>query len=170
MKKIKYLIGGLILALMLMSVDSIYEKSITKSSNDSKWLYHAAVTIDSIGSGDIHYTEAFSVPNTANIQCRAIASEVGTEDFNLFFEYAADPYGTWTTGTTNTGFDAVGTTAKQDTVNVIAGTVDPLSSLYHWMRVKIVNGQAITASGTLTIDIGGAFAFEDEDLKIAGTQ
>jgi len=164
MKKIKYLIGGLILALMLMSVDSIYDKAVVIRDTDSKWLVHAAVTIDSIGSGDIHYTQAFQVPASAYIYCRGIASEVGTEDFNLFFEYTDDPEETWVTGTTNSAFDALGTTAVIDTVNVIAGTTDLLSELYHWMRIKIVNGQAITASGTVTLDIGGKKVFQDESI------
>lgn len=145
------------------AVDTISNKAVSARHDGGRFHYHAAVAVDSIASGDINYTQAMYIPANSNFYARVISSEVGTEDFNIFFEFASDPEGTWVVDATNSAFDAVGTTAVLDTVNVIGGAASKLAEILPWMRVKIVNGQAITAAATVTIDIGGDAA-ADVDL------
>lgn len=163
--KLKPFLIVLILSLVSLAwaVDTISNKAVSARHGGGRFHYHAAVAVDSIASGDINYTQAMYIPANSNFYARVISSEVGTEDFNIFFEYASDPEGTWYVDATNSAFDAVGTTAVADTVNVIAGASSILAETLPWMRVKIVNGQAITAAATVTVDIGGDAA-ADVDL------
>lgn len=144
------------------AVDSIFNHTVKDRSGEGKFSYHCEMVIDSIGSGDINYSQYFYVPPTQSgyNYFRSVASEVGTEDFDIYLEWISDPTTATAKAVTGTKLkDAQGTTAVADTANVIAGAVEIPSKIYGWARWKVVNDQAITASCTVTLDIGGDLQF-----------
>ena len=135
---------------------SHYNDTITARDFDGVVEYHYSVTFSDSASGAIYYTQAFWIGDMWGqpLLLNGICSEAGTEDVNVFVEYSNTQTGTFVTGTTNSTFDALGTTAVQDTMNVIAGTTDIKSLTYGWARLKFVAGQAInstTVTGCLRI-------------------
>ncbi len=146
-----------------IAVDSIWNKTVNARHTSGKWHYNIPMAIDSVASGDINYSQAFWIPSSTSTYefMRAVATEVGTEDINIFFQYSSDPTvatASWITESTDSDLDAIGTTAVQDTIGIVQGTVSKLHKIYGWCRIKAVNGQANTAALTLTIDIGGDVA------------
>lgn len=113
--------------------------------------YNGTVTFADSASGAIYYTQAMLISALndnyafANFQC----SEAGTEDVNVFVEYAPTENGPWTAGTTDSNLDAVGTTLVIDTLGIVAGAAQVKYKAYGWMRFKFVAGQNMNST-TLT--------------------
>lgn len=171
MKQIKFLLAALFLTVCfsvnnLFAVDTQYNQGTWTYQNVAgKWHYHLEVTIDSVGSGDIIYTPFIFIPATTSTYeyFRVIASNAtGTEDFNVFFIYTNDPTDDvadagYALESTDSDLDAVSTTAVYDTLGIVQGTASKNYKIYNWVALKIVNGQAVSAS-TITFDIGGDVA------------
>ncbi len=152
--------------------DIFYNNDATSYVLDAgRFIYKQVITIDSLASGDIHYSKAVFLPGHVDfIFFRAVASDNGgTEDFNLFPVYIADPksaVANFIVEATDSDLDAIGTTAVEDTLGYIQGTVSKKKTIYPWLIWKSVNGDAITATGTLTIEIGGVLADGVNDTDI----
>jgi hypothetical protein len=165
MRRFKYLIPLLLLVLFqsALAVDTFYDSTVTVIDVPGKTIYHGTCTFDSSASGDIYYTQGVYIGglNQNNAFGYFICSEVGVEDVNVFFEYSND-LTNWIVGTTNSGLDAVGTTAKSDTIDVIAGAQDVLYKNNVWMRIKFVAGQDI---GETQVTYSVGFDKPGNDIK-----
>jgi len=122
MKSIKYFLFVLV-ALLLISTPLFaathYDQAVSILDPDGKLVYYGTVTFTDSVSGAIYYTQGFYIgaTNSQYAYGRCICSEVGTEDVNLFIQYSYD--GTnWIDGTTDSGWDQIGTTAKVDTLGI----------------------------------------------------
>jgi hypothetical protein len=118
-----------------------YDQTVSKKDPDGKLVYYGTVTFADSASGAIYYTQGFYIgaTNSQYAYGRCICSEAGTEDVNLFIEYSYDGEN-WIAGTTDTGWDAIGTTAKVDTLGIRDALLYK-SALY--ARLKFVAGQNI---------------------------
>ena len=118
-----------------------YDQDVSILDPDGKTVYYGSFEFADSASGAIYYTQGFYIGamNSQYAMMRTICSEAGVEDVNGFVQYSFD--GTnWIDGTTDSGWDACGTTAKVDTV----GIRDLLlfkSAVF--MRLKFVAGQNI---------------------------
>ena len=122
MKLIKYFLFVLV-ALLLISTPLFaathYDQAVSILDPDGKTVYYGTFEFADSASGAIYYTQGFYIGamNSQYAMMRAICSEAGVEDVNGFVQYSFD--GTnWIDGTTDSGWDAVGTTAKVDTVGI----------------------------------------------------
>lgn len=138
-----FLMAFLILALILPVFSAThYDKAVSIKDPDGKLVYYGTwLHADSV-SGATYYTQGFFIgaTNSSYAMGRFIMDAgAGAEDVNVFTEYSYD--GTnWIAGTTDTGLDAVGTTAVIDTI----GIREPfLYKTALFMRFKFVNGQLI---------------------------
>lgn len=155
MKLFKYLIPLLIVLLVpLVFSASYYNETVSKLDVPGKVVYYGTTTFADSASGTIYYTQAFFIaPYTAAYAYGYfVCSEAGTEDVNVFLEYSNDRT-TWYAGTTNSALDAVGTTAKMDTLNIIAGAEDEPYRTFVWARLKFVAGGAINST-TISWSVG----------------
>jgi hypothetical protein len=154
-KKIKYLILPLLLLLFqtVFAVDTFYDKTVKALDSYGKVHYYGSFVFDSTASGDTYHTQAFQIAalSAGNAYGYFVCSEVGTEDVNVFVEYSLDRVN-WTAGTTNSALDALGTTAVEDTLNIIAGAAETKYKTFIWMRLKFVAGAAIGAT-TVTFSV-----------------
>lgn len=166
--KFKALILALffLLPVGLFAADTDYNNGTIEANHSAgKWQYHIELSVDSVGSGDIVYSKAFYIPASTSTYefFRAVTSDNGgTEDVNLFFVYVADPGDGLASGgvieSTDSDLDALGTTAVEDTLGIVQGTVSKKHKFFGWVAIKCVNGQANTAALTVTFDIGGDVA------------
>lgn len=167
MKTFKILINAVIMLMLIFSlsfaVETNYNSTITPTESPGAVTYSFSTTFSDSGSGDIYYTQGFWIKDLteANGYINAICSEVGTEDVNIFVEYSNTFTGTYVAGTTDTDLDAVGTTAKQDTIGIVAGAAEIKYKAYKYARLKFVAGQAI---GSTTIS-GAVTFWKPEGLK-----
>ena len=144
-----------------------YDQDVNILDPDGKTVYYGTFEFADSASGAIYYTQVFYVGaiNYEYAMMRAICSEAGVEDVNGFVQYSFD--GTnWIDGTTDSGWDAVGTTAKVDTVGIRDGILFK-SAIF--MRLKWVAGQNIGStnlsfwivfqkpSGVITKNFGSVF-------------
>ena len=142
---------------------STWNFEVKDRHSSGKFSYNIPMAIVAVANTDINYSQAFYLPATTDtyIFMRAVASEVGTEDINLFWQFASDPSvvtASWITEATDSDLDAIGTTAVEDSIGIAQGTVSKKHKIYGWCRIKAVNGQAQTAALTFTVDIGGDVA------------
>jgi hypothetical protein len=133
---------------------SYYDKAVSKRDLPGRVIYFGSVAFADSASGTNYYTQAMLVSpfSAANAYGYFVCSEVGTEDVNVFVEYSNDRL-TWYAGTTNSSLDAVGTTAKTDTLNIVAGAHDMIYHTFVWVRLKFTAGQAINST-TITWSVG----------------
>jgi hypothetical protein len=143
------------------------DQTVNEASHKGVLSYYGTVAFVDSGNGAIYYTQAFFIGNVNenNAYGAFVCSEAGTEDVNVFIEYSNEPDGAYIAGTTNSALDAVGTTTKYDTLNVIAGTADMQYKAFNWARLKFVAGQAINST-TLSwwVNINKPDGLDDEDV------
>jgi hypothetical protein len=170
--KITFLI--LLLTVFCAFAATNYDETVSKLDLPGKVVYYGSVTFADSASGDIYYTQAFLYGpyNSGIFFGYFVCSEAGTEDVNVFIEYSNDRT-TWYIGATNSALDAVGTTAKADTLNLINGVTDFPYKTFVWARMKFVVGQNMNST-TLTWSVGldkpdGGYNKKDAAVKNRGT-
>lgn len=150
MKWMKFSPVFLLVALLIYGAfaGTTYNQSVSQTDRHGKVYYSGTVTFTDSGSGAVYYTQPMLITalsdnyGFANFKC----SEAGTEDVNVFYEYAPTPNGPWTVGTTDSDLDAVGTTQVIDSVGIVQGTAEQSFKANNWMRIKFVAGQAINST------------------------
>ncbi len=72
---------------------STWNFEVKDRHSSGKFSYNIPMAIVAVANTDINYSQAFYLPATTDtyIFMRAVASEVGTEDINLFWQFASDP-------------------------------------------------------------------------------
>src|SRR3989304_2771869 len=172
MKWLKMKFQGVLIAVLLIMLSSpvfagtTYDKDVSAVERPGKLFYYGTVTFTDSASGAIYYTQAFYIgaTNVSYAMGRFVCSEAGTEDVNLFVEYSMDAEN-WVAGTTDADLDAVGTTAKIDTIGIVESSVQLLYRTWLFMRYKFVAGQNMNAA---TLSWGTAFIKPAgiEDLRL----
>jgi len=119
-----------------------YEQTVRRRVFSTGVLFYGTVdmTADSVGSW---YTNSMFIGNcnTNNAMIWAICSNVtGTEDVNVFAQYSQEYDGTWVLADSASGkiIDALGTTTKRDTINVIDGVNDSTYPAARWLSLKFI--------------------------------
>ncbi|MBC8458851.1 MAG: hypothetical protein H8D67_12730 [Deltaproteobacteria bacterium] len=129
-----------------------YEQTVNREIFPTGVMYWGTVdmTSDSVGN---FYTDAMFVGNcnTNNAFIWAYCSEAGTEDVNVFAQYAQMPDGTYVLAAEASGkiIDALGTTATQDTITVTAGVSCKVYPTARWLSLKF-DGQTGNPLTTVT--------------------
>jgi len=124
----------------------------TKGNLESKLIYQGKIDMSDDTTGN-HYTKWMYITdfNNNDAYIWAVCSEAGTEDVNVTAEYSMNADSTSTgfvAGTAIDGLDALGTTPKVDTVNVVTGTADVKFKAARMVRFKF-DGQ--TGNGDTTV-------------------
>lgn len=137
-----------ILTLNIAMAATHYDQDVSYIDRTGKLTYYGTVTFADSGSGAIYYTQAMFIGAVSEDYGYAyfVCSEVGTEDVNVFVEYAPTEDGPWVAGTTDTDLDAVGTTAKTDTIGIVQGADAVVYHCFNFMRFKFVAGQAMNST------------------------
>ena len=138
-----FLMAFLLLAFILpVFAGTTYDKAVSIKDPDGKLVYYGSWVVTDSVSGATYYTQGFYIGATNSSYAMArfiMAAGAGNEDVNVFVEYSYDATN-WIAGTTDTGLDAVGTTAVIDTIG-IRDLLLYKSALF--MRFKFVNGGTI---------------------------
>lgn len=70
------------------------------------------------------------------------AIQSATGDANVILHYSSDDRNTWWSAVTPSGFDAVSSTAKSDTIGINAGVVLGIQKVSQWLVVEAVGGSS----------------------------
>lgn len=142
MKKFWMILAALLLVCAPVLADTTAVSFMTEATTKGQIIYYGSFEVVDSTANSTYYTQAMWVGgcNENNAYGYFVCSEAGTEDINVFVEYSRDLI-TWDAGTTNSALDAVGTTGKFDTLNIVAGAKDLEYWVLPWMRLKLVVGQ-----------------------------
>jgi len=152
MKYNLFKIGILIVLLLAFSVcgwaGTTDDETVSVKIGETYVLYYGTIDMSDDTTGTfktqaMHFQELSEGTAYAYVVC----SEAGTEDVNVTAEYSMD--GTnFVAASAIDGLDACGTTAKQDTVDIITGVEQVKHRVGKWIRLSFV-GQ--TGNGDTTI-------------------
>lgn len=154
--KAKFLIIPIIVlmlffASMAIGAETYYNQTVEVDDSPGYVTYSISFTVSDTITATVYYSEAMKIGalsegyGYSNFQVAGTAT--GTEDINVFIEYADDPEETNTRwalhiGTTDADLDAVGTTTVEDTIGIVANSAEFKYKKYSWMRYKFILGQA----------------------------
>ena len=137
-----------------MAQSTYYNQTVEVDDNPGFTNYTTSFSVSDTITGTIYYGEAMKIGAFSDAYgygtFQVAGTTTGTEDVNVFIEYADDPETTnanWVlgVGSTDSDLDAIGTTIVEDTVGIVQGTVSFKYKKFGWMRYKYVLGAANNA-------------------------
>ncbi len=152
-KIVLYLFVLILFVSMPVFAGDTYEQAVSMKILPTGVVYSGTVdmTADSIGN---FYTNAMYIGccNSNNAMIQAVCSNVtGTEDVNVFAQYAQTPDGTYVLASEASGsiIDALSTTTINDTINVTTAVGCKVYPTNLWLSLKF-DGQASSGLTTIT--------------------
>lgn len=158
--KIFVFMVALLMATISFSQETYYNRTVEVDDSPGYVVYDNTFTVLDTITATVYYSEAFKNINAFSDATDSVAwstfevagTTTGTEDINVFVEYADDPDETntrWAAriDSTQSALDAVGTTIVQHKIglNPNAGNRSFKHNKFPWMRLKYVLGQANNA-------------------------
>lgn len=130
-----------------------YDQTVYSIDLGKTIIFYGTVDMSSDTVGNF-YTQAIDITDINADHCyvTAVCSEGGTEDVNALVQYSQDKT-TWLNETKNSaaidGLDAIGTTTKVDTVDVLVGASSTCYKSFRYMCLKF-DGQTGNPDITVT--------------------